>query len=658
MKKWINLFLVLIIAGYFGLMPKVDAWAASAVRISDENLVASAHAIVTGRVTYIESHWDADRSNIYTDISIQLDQVIKGNISSQTIVIEQVGGKVGDREAWLTGSPSFKLNEDVLLFLRAGENGTLHTAHLGMGKFTLSAANNTVVRTGEKQAQPANSYLQTIKHLAETTPVTENVLLSPMPTNYSVGTGEAHPNFVLTASRFFEPDSSKPVVFSLNSVGAPNNGGTQELNNAITAWNGAGSRLRLMNGGTSSACGMKMDGKSTISFTNCFTNPMDDPISGQGIISAVMVVTGSDFRIINGNKFNQILEADILFNSNIPQLAISKNLEEVMTTDLGLGFGLDYSSTDVNEAHPLFSQAIMYITPHFDSRGARLNTDDLNAVNSIYSFFPLVRIINNSLPGATLTVPYAAQLSATDGFAGYTFAVTKGMLPGGLSLSKDGTISGTPTMVETQTFDITATDAGNFSTTRTFMISTVALPPRINSISPARVRYNGDSTITITGMNFTGTTAVNISTGRINGFKVIDNNTIMIAVSGPGTTGQVADITVVNPGGTNTLVSGLVFDGPFLKSAKAMKITVRNSKGTVVNKKGIEVIGDGLSIFQQIKINGTMVTLTAARDGNNQIVYFGTIKPLIPRKGTYKVTIFDPVLNSESNAVDGQGFSK
>lgn len=67
------------------------------------------------------------------------------------------------------------------------------------------------------------------------------------------------------------------------------------------------------------------------------------------------------------------------------------------------------------------------------------------------------------LPTMTAGVAFEHRLTASGGTAPYTFAVTEGELPPGLSLSIDGNISGTPTGRRIANYVITATDsAGNF----------------------------------------------------------------------------------------------------------------------------------------------------------------------------------------------------
>lgn len=64
-----------------------------------------------------------------------------------------------------------------------------------------------------------------------------------------------------------------------------------------------------------------------------------------------------------------------------------------------------------------------------------------------------------TLPAATAGAAYSQAVTATGGASPYKFAVTSGSLPGGLSLSTTGTISGTPTAAGTGSFTITATDS-------------------------------------------------------------------------------------------------------------------------------------------------------------------------------------------------------
>lgn len=64
-----------------------------------------------------------------------------------------------------------------------------------------------------------------------------------------------------------------------------------------------------------------------------------------------------------------------------------------------------------------------------------------------------------NLPVGIVGVPYSYTLQATGGTPPYSFAVTAGSLPAGLTMASDGTISGTPTTPGASSFTATVTDS-------------------------------------------------------------------------------------------------------------------------------------------------------------------------------------------------------
>jgi Peptidase A4 family/Putative Ig domain len=80
-------------------------------------------------------------------------------------------------------------------------------------------------------------------------------------------------------------------------------------------------------------------------------------------------------------------------------------------------------------------------------------------------------ITTASLGNADVGVPYAVSLTATGGTAPYTWSVSGGSLPAGLTLSPSGALTGTPTALGNATFTVHLVDA----TTPTPLVDTVAL---------------------------------------------------------------------------------------------------------------------------------------------------------------------------------------
>jgi hypothetical protein len=80
---------------------------------------------------------------------------------------------------------------------------------------------------------------------------------------------------------------------------------------------------------------------------------------------------------------------------------------------------------------------------------------------SITILMPL-SVTTTSLPKGTVGSSYSATLAATGGTTPYTWKVTSGSLPAGLSLNAaTGAITGKPTASGTSSFTVTVTDSSS-----------------------------------------------------------------------------------------------------------------------------------------------------------------------------------------------------
>ena len=88
---------------------------------------------------------------------------------------------------------------------------------------------------------------------------------------------------------------------------------------------------------------------------------------------------------------------------------------------------------------------------------------------------PLITVNPASLPNPVLGVPYSQAILASGGAAPYSFAITAGALPNGLSLNaSSGVISGTPSASGAFSFTISATDANNCPGSRAYSLQLAA----------------------------------------------------------------------------------------------------------------------------------------------------------------------------------------
>jgi type VI secretion system secreted protein VgrG len=105
-------------------------------------------------------------------------------------------------------------------------------------------------------------------------------------------------------------------------------------------------------------------------------------------------------------------------------------------------------------------------------------TLDTNTVTIAPCFTcPVITLSPAVLPAGTVGVAYNQTLTGSGGTAPYTFAVTSGTLPAGLTLSAAGVLSGTPTAAGAPSVTIRGTDAlGCFADLVVTITVTAAVP--------------------------------------------------------------------------------------------------------------------------------------------------------------------------------------
>lgn len=118
------------------------------------------------------------------------------------------------------------------------------------------------------------------------------------------------------------------------------------------------------------------------------------------------------------------------------------------------------------------------------------------------------------LPVGGVNVAYSAQLAGTGGTAPYSFAVTAGALPAGLTLASAGIIEGTPTAVGASNFTVQITDVNGLTATKAFEIS-ITTTPEITTTTLANALSGAvySSTLAVTGG--TSTYSWGISAGSL-----------------------------------------------------------------------------------------------------------------------------------------------
>jgi uncharacterized protein YhjY with autotransporter beta-barrel domain len=141
-----------------------------------------------------------------------------------------------------------------------------------------------------------------------------------------------------------------------------------------------------------------------------------------------------------------------------------------------------------------------------------------------------------TLPNGTFDAPYSQALSATSAngaTAPYTFSVSAGALPGGLTLSGAGVLSGTPTAAGSFNFTVQATSSNGFSGTRAYTLAIAQLAQSITGFAatPAAPVFTPGGTFTVAATGgASGNPVVFASTTP--GVCTVAGNTVTMASAG------------------------------------------------------------------------------------------------------------------------------
>jgi uncharacterized protein DUF4082/Big-like domain-containing protein/putative Ig domain-containing protein len=117
-----------------------------------------------------------------------------------------------------------------------------------------------------------------------------------------------------------------------------------------------------------------------------------------------------------------------------------------------------------------------------------------------------LKVSTTSLPNGTKSVAYTKSLAASGGTSPYSWSLSNGSLPAGLTLSSSGAISGTPTVAGSSPFTVAVKDSTGASASANLSINVVTpAPPTVSISSPA----NGatlSGTVSVSGLASDGLT--------------------------------------------------------------------------------------------------------------------------------------------------------
>ena len=272
-----------------------------------------------------------------------------------------------------------------------------------------------------------------------------------------------------------------------------------------------------------------------------------------------------------------------------------------------------------------------------------------------------VTVSPGSLPNGTVAAAYSQTISASGGVAPYSFAITAGAVPAGLTLSPAGTLSGTPTAGGTFNFTVTATDsspfpgpfAGSQAYTVTIAAPTIVLPATSlaggslgTSYSASIAAASGGTSpygYAVTAGALPGGLTLNPSTGAITGtpsaigtFNFSITATDSSTGTGPYSATQSYAITVIDvpPTATNSSLA-------VAYNAAATNVPLTLGGGAATSLAIVTAPTHGTAI-----VSGTTITYqpNAGYAGADSFTYTASNSGGTSAAATVSVTVNDPVI--------------
>jgi hypothetical protein len=267
---------------------------------------------------------------------------------------------------------------------------------------------------------------------------------------------------------------------------------------------------------------------------------------------------------------------------------------------------------------------------------------------------PAITVSPASLPNGTINVAYTQTITASGATAPYTFAVTVGTLPTGITLSTAGLLAGTPTVGGSFPITVTATDANGCLGTRAYTL-TIASPGVFKAAAGADTMYWENPTtwvlesgISLTGVPGTRDQVILDHTYHTGKYYISTGSKMAADTVTQSRPDSCAQITIGYVGNPDSIIVLIPHKAPVLASTVGYNLLfgdgVAGNYDMIISEKG--VVNDSKDNFARSvayrTLNDSMQILHGGTWVHNT-VGFNTMHRVLSRKfdGDYGTIVFD-----------------
>ena len=286
-----------------------------------------------------------------------------------------------------------------------------------------------------------------------------------------------------------------------------------------------------------------------LSVTLAYNGSASAPVNA-GSYTVVGIISDANYFGGATNTLSIAQAAAVVTFSNLSQTYDGTAKTALVTTaPTNLTVSVTYNGLTNGPAN-IGSYTVIGIITEANYQGSATNTLTINC--------PVITVGPASLPGAALNAPYSQTNTASGGsLLPYTFVLASGSLPGGLTLSTNGLLSGTPTAGGTFNFTVMVQDANGCIGSRAYTLLVVtppfiAVPPLSQTILPGAtaslsVTAGGTGPLAyqwmLNGTNIAGATGSSLTLTNVSGADA-GHYTVTVSNAGGSVTSSYAIVTV------------------------------------------------------------------------------------------------------------------